>query len=88
MSKTIVSVSKKDNSVWRMYFYDLNEDNEYKFYTKRINRLLVWFYKLQKQKLCNDICLICGNEFKFYKKRFENSMDVCYECEPEYQEYE
>ena len=86
MSKTIVSISKKNNSVWRMYFYDLNEDNEYKFYSKRINRLLVWFYKLQKSKLCNDICIICNNEFKFYKKRFESNPDVCFECDPT-QEY-
>ena len=82
MSKTIVSVSKKNNSVWRMYFYELNEDNEYKFQTKRINRLLVWFYKLQKQKLCSDICVICDREFKFYKKRFEGIPDVCFECDP------
>ena len=88
MSKTIVSVSKKNNSVWRMYFYDINEDNEWSFQSKKINRLLVWFYKLQKQKLCNDICIICNKEFKFYKKRFENRMDVCLECEPEYYEYE
>jgi len=87
MAKTIVSVSKKNNSVWRMYFYDLNEDNEYKFYTKRINPLLVWFYKLQKQKLCNNICMICLKEFKFYKKRFEGSPDICYECDPEYYGY-
>ena len=71
-----------------MYFYDLNEDNEYKFQSKRINPLLVWFYKLQKQKLHNDICVICGNQFKFYKKRFESNPDVCFECDPsEYQEY-
>ena len=81
MSKTIVSVSKKNNSVWRMYFYELNEVNEWNFYTKKINRLLVWFYKLQKQKLCNDICMICGNEYKFYKKRFEGTPDICSECE-------
>ena len=81
MSKTIVSVSKKNNSVWRMYFYDQNDDGQWIFQSKRINSLLVWFYKLQKQKLCNDICIICGNEFKFYKKRFEGSADVCYECE-------
>ena len=88
MSKTIVSVSKKNNSVWRMYFYELNDDNEYKFESKKINRLLVWFYKLQKQKLYNDICVICDKEFKFYKKRFEGTPDVCFECEPsEYQEY-
>ena len=70
-----------------MYFYELNEDNEYKFYTERINRLLVWFYKLQKQKLCNDICMICGNEFKFYKKRFEKMPNECFECNPEQFEY-
>ena len=88
MSKTIVSVSKKDNSVWRMYFYEQDEDFQWKFRTKRINRLLVWFYKLQKQKLCNDICIICDKQFKFYKKRFESPVDVCYECEPsEYREY-
>ena len=81
MTKIIVSVSKKNNSVWRMYFYDQNDDGQWIFQSKRINSLLVWFYKLQKQKLCNDICIICGNEFKFYKKRFESSADVCYECE-------
>jgi len=78
MSKTIISVLKKNNSVWRMYFYELNEDNEWSFYTKKINRLLVWFYKLQKQKLCNDICMIYGNEYKFYKKRFGDTPDICY----------
>ena len=82
MSKTIVSVSKKDNSVWRMYFYEQDDDFQWKFKTKRINSLLVWFYKLQKQKLCNDICIICDKQFKFYKKRFESPVDVCYECEP------
>ena len=65
-----------------MYFYDFNDDNEYKFQSKRINSLLVWFYKLQKQKLCSDICMICNNEFKFYKKRFESIPDVCFECDP------
>jgi len=85
MSKTIVSVSKKNNSVWRMYFYDQNDDEQWIFQSKRINSLLVWFYKLQKQKLCNDICIVCGNEFKFYKKRFEDTPDVCYECEPDEQ---
>ena len=82
MSKTIISVSKKDNSVYRIYFYELNDDNEYKFQTKRINRLLVWFYKLQKQKLLNDICIICDRPFKFYKRKWESRIDVCYECEP------
>ena len=83
MSKTIVSVSKKNNSVWRMYFYDQNDDEQWIFQSKRINSLLVWFYKLQKQKLCNDICMVCGNEYKFYKKRFEGLRDICFECSPD-----
>ena len=86
MTKTIVSVSKKNNSVWRMYFYDHNDSGEYIFQSKRINSLLVWFYKLQK--LCSDICMICQKEFKFYKKRFESRVDCCAECSPEeYAEY-
>ena len=75
MSKTIVSVSKKNNSVWRMYFYDVNEDNEWNFYTERINPLLVWYYKLKKSKLCNNICDTCDNEFRFYNLFFIKSID-------------
>ena len=81
MSKCIVSVSKKNNSVWRIYFWEHNDDNEWSFQTKKINSLLVWFYKLQKSKLCNAICISCGNEWKFYKKRFEGTPDICSECE-------
>ena len=84
MSKTIVSVSKKGNSVWRMYFYDINEDNEWKFYTERINPLLVWFYKSQKQKLCNNICDICFKEFRFYKGRFDKMPDECFDSNPDH----
>ena len=83
MSKTIVSVSKKNNSVWRMYFYDQNDDGQWIFQSKRINSLLVWFYKLKKQKLYNNICDICGNEFRFYKKRFESMPNECFECDPD-----
>ena len=70
MPKCIVSVSKKHNSVWRMYYYDIDDnDNTWKFYTEKINPMLVWYYKLKKQKLYNNICDICNNE--------------CFECNPE-----
>lgn len=81
MTKTIVSVSKKHNSVWRIYFYELDDDDNWKFYTKRINSLLVWFYKLRKAKLCNDICNDCGTEIKFYKRRFEKGLEYCSNCD-------
>ena len=88
MQKVIVSVSKKNNSVWRVYFYDHNDSGDYTFQTKKINSLLVWFYKLQKQKLHSEICMICDKQFKFYKKRFESKPETCFECVPEvYSEY-
>ena len=84
MPKIIVSVSKKHNSVWRVYYYDIDDhDNTWKFYSEKINPHLVWYYKLKKQKLYNNICDICGNEWRFYKKRFEKMPDQCYECNPD-----
>ena len=80
--KTIIGVSKKHNSVWRVYYHDIDEyDNKLKLYTKRINPLLVWFYKLKKSKLHNNICNICGNEFSFYKTRFDKMPEICFNCE-------
>ena len=87
MPKTIVSVSKKGNSVWRMYYYDIDDYGNWTFLTEKINPLLVWFYKLQKQKLYNNICDLCGNEFKFYKKRFEKMPNECFACNPDQLEY-
>ena len=80
--KCIIGVSKKHNSVWRVYYQDYNEDEKLCLFTKRINPLLVWFYKLKKSKLHNNICDICGNEFRFYKGRFEKTPSICFECEP------
>ena len=84
MAKTIVSVSKKHNSVWRMYYYDIDDTgNTWKFFSEKINPLLVWYYKLKKQKVYNNICELCANEFKFYRKRFEKMPDQCFECNPD-----
>jgi len=82
--KNIIGVSKKHNSIWRVYFQDIDEqDGQVKLYTEKINPLLVWFYKLKKSKVYNNICDICGNEFRFYKKRFEKMPDQCFECNPD-----
>ena len=82
MAKTIVSVSKKANSVWRIYFYDHNEDGKPFFATKRINPLLILYYKLKKSSLYTDVCSWCDKDFKFYAKKFERKPDMCYECDP------
>ena len=79
----VIGVSKKHNSVWRVYYHDYNDDDKLCLFTEKINPLLVWYYKLKKQKLYNNICDICGNEWRFYKKRFEKMPDQCYECNPD-----
>ena len=84
MTKTIISVSKKHNSVWRIYYLDTDDnDNKRKLYTEKINPHLVWYYKLKKQKVYNNICDSCGNEWSFRKKRFEKMPDQCFECNPD-----
>ena len=83
MTKIIVSVSKKNNSVWRIYYYDIDENNNWNFYTKRINPLLVWYYKLIKSKKMSNICDECYEEFKFYKNRFSSIPNQCVNCDDE-----
>jgi len=63
--KITLGVSKKHNSVWRVYGYDYNEDENLVLVTEKINTLLVWYYKLKKQKVYNNIC---DNEWSFRKK--------------------
>ena len=38
--KMILGVSKKHNSVWRVYYQDYNEDGNLCLFTKKINPLL------------------------------------------------
>ena len=54
----VISVSKKYNSVWRVCYHDYNDDDKVCLFTKRINPLLVWFYKGRFDKM-PDICFEC-----------------------------
>ena len=84
MTKVIVSVSKKNNSVWRIYYYELDDlDETIKLYTKRINPLLVWYYKLIKSKKMSNICDDCDEEFSFYKNKFSSIPNQCIKCDDE-----
>ena len=59
MQKYIVSVSKKNNSVWKIYFYDEN----FQIHSERINPLLIWYYKLRKRRRIKGVCPNCSREF-------------------------
>ena len=59
MQKYIVSVSKKNNSVWKIYFYDEN----FQIHSERINPLLIWYYKLRKRQRTKAVCSNCSKQF-------------------------
>lgn len=72
-----MSVSKKHDSVWRIYFYD---DNEFK--SERISKLMVPFYKLMKLHKEQMHCLECGFAFYqfynwFYRKKESMECPAC-----------
>ena len=58
MQKYIVSVSKKNNSVWKIYFYDEN----FEIHSQRINPLLVWYYKLIRRHRKKAVYSNCSRE--------------------------
>ena len=59
MQKYIVSVSKKNNSIWKIYFYDEN----FQIHSQRINPLLIWYYKLIRRHRKKMYCLNCSRGF-------------------------
>ena len=80
MQKYIVSVSKKNNSILKIYFYDEN----FQIHSQRINPLLIWYYKLRKRHRKQGLCSVCGNTFLFLTNWYDKKMD-CPICMPEEQ---
>ena len=83
MQKYIVSVSKKNNSVWKIYFYDEN----FEIHSQRINPLLIWYYKLRKRHRVKGVCSECGREIHFLTCWYDKKMECPY-CLDDYDEYD
>ena len=75
MQKYIVSVSKKNKSVWKIYFYDEN----FEIHSQRINPLLIWYYKLRKRRRVKGVCSVCGNVYLFLTNWYDKKME-CGSC--------
>ena len=74
--KYILSVSKKRHSKWKIY-YEEYDDYEEKviFKSKKINRLLIPYYKLQRCHRNQRVCPECNSVFPFFHnwyKRLKN----------------
>ena len=78
--KYVVSVSKKGKNVWKIYYYDYNDDDDMVFQSKRINVLLVPFYKLLKCHRTKMLCDECNQIFLSVTRRKNPKYDNCPYC--------
>ena len=76
MQKYVVSVSKKNKSVWKIYFYDEN----FQIHSQRINPLLVWFYKLKKRHRNYYYCDECNGKL-FCLTNWYDKKIICPDCD-------
>ena len=76
MQKYVVSVSKKNKSVWKIYFYDEN----FEIHSQRINPLLVWFYKLKKRHRNYYYCDECNGKL-FCLTNWYDKKITCPDCD-------
>ena len=83
MQKYIISVSKKNNSVWKIYFYDEN----FEIHSQRINPLLIWYYKLRKRRRVKGVCPECRREFLCLTNWYDKKLECPY-CLDDYDDYE
>ena len=84
-TKCIIGVSKKHNSVWRVYFTDLNENDQTCLFTEKINPLLVWYYKLRKYHRKKGVCPECRREYLLLTNWHDKS-DWCPFCLDNYED--
>jgi len=91
LSEYIISVSKRHknnhagvkNGTWSIYYYD----EEGKIQTKRINPLLIWYYKLRKRQRTKAVCSNCSKQFLilscWYDKIKDANCPICLDEEEE-----
>ena len=93
LSEYIISVSKRHknnhagvkNGTWAIYYYD--EDG--KIQTKRINPLLIWYYKLRKRQRTKAICSNCSKQFLILSCWYDKIKNHnCPYCLDEYDDYD
>ena len=82
--KYIISVSKRHennragvkNGTYMIYYYD----EDWKMQTKRINPLLIWYYKLKKYHRTKAICSECRRTFTVFTNWLHKKNPDCPYC--------
>ena len=79
--KYIVSVSKKHKSIWKIYYYELDDDDNLVFKSKTISKWLVPYYKLCKNHRTKMICTECNRVFLEISRKKNPKYAECPYCE-------
>ena len=80
--KYIISVSKRHennhagvkNGTYMIYYYDENMILQ----SKRINPLLIWYYKLKKRHRKKGVCSECYRQFVFLTNWYDKKIECPY----------
>ena len=91
LSKYVISVSKRHknnhagvkNGTWSIYYYD----EDWKLQTKRINPLLIGYYKLIRRHRKKMYCLNCKNSVLVLTNWYDRKIPDCPYCEYDDLEY-
>ena len=92
LSEYIISVSKRHKNnhagaksgTWSIYYYD----EEGKIQTKRINPLLIWYYKLIRRHRRKAMCTRCNNQYTVLINWYDKNIDCPYCLEEDFDEYD
>ena len=92
LSEYVISVSKRHknnhagakNGTWSIYYYD----QDGKIQTKRINPLLIWYYKLIRRQRRKAMCTRCNGQYTVLINWYDKNIDCPYCLEEDYDEYD
>ena len=77
--KIILSVSKYRHSLWKIYYKEYDDyEEKVIFKSKKINRLLIPYYKLQRCHRTKRVCPECNSVFTFFHNWYKRLKNI--EC--------
>jgi hypothetical protein len=72
----------KTKKHWQIMYYDFDEDENWRLYSKFVNPLTVFYYKFKKYYKRKVYCTECENTFEaLMKKRQREYKEPCPFCE-------
>ena len=65
---------------WQIMYYDFDNEGEFKLYSKFVNHIQAFYYKLNKYYKRSFYCFECNNDFEALVKKRQKTFE-CPNCE-------